>query len=240
MLEPAISIGADTEALFRPAVEKYADILLQRFLPIFEDVDGEQQRAAQEMLDAQGWTGDCEAAAQAAYDYITEQVLIFLEMRSVFLATGVAGMFHLFEKQIIRHIGKELHYFELLNEKGSLVEIDRWSRADELIRQLHYRASGDGPSLLDVWKSLDLKELREVANAVKHGAGRALSVLRSMGAPVVEPSRLSNDWTVGPFSILSVPISITAEDVIRYRDAILAVWRVRGTFSLPPESYHNR
>ena len=77
----------------------------------------------------------------------------------------------------------------------------------------------------------NLQELREVANAVKHGEGRATKALRQMRAPVVDAARIASDWTTGNYSMLSVPLSINIEDVFRYKLAVLGFWQVRGRFS---------
>ena len=72
--------------------------------PIFDDVEAEQQRSADAVLAAEGWgPDDYEAAIEAAFEISTDHAIAFFEMRSVFLATGVSGLFHLFEKQLYKH-----------------------------------------------------------------------------------------------------------------------------------------
>ena len=93
---------------FAPEVQSYCDILLNRITPIFDDLDGEEARAAKTFLDAiPAYEGeDHDATVEAAYEHALEHVMHFMEMRSVFLTVGVSGLFHLFERQLYRHINK--------------------------------------------------------------------------------------------------------------------------------------
>jgi hypothetical protein len=99
-----ISVGQWEYRLFAPEIESYCDILLNRIDPIFEDVDAEQERAAEAFMSAgASWCGDdYQGAAEAAHEHARDTALQFMEMRAVFMATGVSGLFHLFEKQLCR------------------------------------------------------------------------------------------------------------------------------------------
>lgn len=85
---------------FSPSIENYCDILLDRIVPVFDDAEGEQKRAADDFLHrASSWFGDdYDGAVDAADEHAREHTLQFLEMRAVSLATGVSGLFHLLEK----------------------------------------------------------------------------------------------------------------------------------------------
>lgn len=85
--------------------------------------------------------------------------------------------------------------------------------------------------LIDAFSDADLQELRLVANTAKHGNdGQSYRQLVKNDAVVVETKRVEEDWTVGPYSIFGVAISIQVDDIKRYRDAILRFWKVDGTF----------
>lgn len=204
-------------------------------MPIFEDVEGEQRRATEEAFAAGHWHQDEESAAEAAYDEGIAQAIMFMEMRTVFIATGVAGLFHLFEKQLYRFLNDEIgrYRFMIRHKKQDVpLVIGKWEDAEALIKAFPVilRIWGDGRTLIDAITSRDLAELREVANAVKHGPGRALDALKAMNAVVVDPARVEGDYTVGEFSSFGLPIVIHVDDVIRYRDAILFFWGVQGDF----------
>jgi hypothetical protein len=229
-----VSIGPWAYRYFAPPIESYADILLNRVIPIFDDVDGEQERASDEVISSSGWgPDDYEHAIESAYEIGIDRALQFMELRSVFLATGVSGLFHLFEKQLYKHVNREL-------DSWLVKPINNWNDARSIFEKLTYKMENDdreSTELSDAFSDPNLSELRLVANAVKHGDGRSLEQLNSKGAAVVNADRLENDWTVGAFSILNVSIAILPEDVERYRDAFLRFWGTEGTYWAPRESF---
>ena len=226
--ENQLSIAFDSSSyrFFAPDIVRYTEILLKRVAPIFDDLDGEEERAAKEVLDHPGWgPDDYEAAIVTANDHGRDAAIQLMEMKSVFLATGVSGLFHLFERQIYRHLNKELRDW-IKNP------INQWRDVENLVPKFRQRWKKEGEDLafVEAFQHPDLIELRNVANAVKHGEGSAYKQLLSMKAQVVSPLRLAEDWTIGPFSILDVNISIIPGDVERYQNAILRFWRLEGTY----------
>src|SRR5262249_11850989 len=123
-----IAFGYWAKAIFAPQINGYCDILLTRIDPIFEDVDGEQERAGRDyMTAAASWYGDDEqGAAEAAYEHAVESAMQFIEMRAAFMAVGVSGLFHLLEKQLYRHLNNELRYWL----KSPLTQ---WSHLNDII-----------------------------------------------------------------------------------------------------------
>ncbi len=231
----SIWMDDNTEAIFAPPIRHYVELLLDRFIPLFDDAEGEQARATEEALRAyeRAWGEDYEGAVEAAYDYGIGHAIMFMEMRSVFVATGVAGLFHLFEKLLYRQLNHELRRVGAVHSKtGAPYSVTRWDQAREMIQEL--RHSPNGPLLLNAFSSPDLDELRLVANAVKHGEGRSLDELKAANAAVVDPSRIDRDFTVGERSALGVRIAIHREDIERYRDAVISYWKVRGNFTAEP------
>lgn len=221
---------------FAPDISDYCDILLNRIDPIFHDVQAEQDRAATEFLDRvakhHGYEDDPDAAYEAAYDHSIERALQFVQLRTVFLATGVSGLFHLFEKQIYRHINKELR-------RWLTKPIAHWREVEEIIPKfIQKHGHGHCDNLVRAFHNSDLQELVHVANAIKHGDdGSSYKKLHSMGAVVVSASRLEADGTVGPFASLKASISIERKDVQRYRDSILEFWKLEGTYSASRSSF---
>jgi hypothetical protein len=51
-----------------------------------------------------------------------------------------------------------------------------------------------------------------------------------MGARVVDPQRLAEDFTIGPLSIFGVALLIDAQDLERYVTALLTFWSLKGNF----------
>jgi hypothetical protein len=50
--DPAVWFEYDTRERFGPPITHYTDILLSRLIPIFDNLDGEQQRACDAVLNA--------------------------------------------------------------------------------------------------------------------------------------------------------------------------------------------
>jgi hypothetical protein len=230
--DPALCFGAWNASRFGSPIRHYAEILTSRVMPLFDDLDGEQQRAGDQVLNASGWgPDDYGAAMEAAYEHSIDHTLQFIELRTVFLATGVAGLFHLFEKQLYRFLNHELR-------RNLSKKIDRWEEATDAIDALDQPIGPDGQTALRVaFNNEDIKELRLVANVVKHGQGRSYDELKGMGAHVVEPGRLERDFTVGAHSVFGVALAIDRDDIERYVAALLSFWTLEGTFwrRLPDE-----
>jgi hypothetical protein len=230
MEEPQLGIafGGWVDRHFSPSIESYCDILLDRIVPVFDDAEGEQKGAAADFLHrASSWFGeDYDGAVDAAYEHAQEHTMQFLEMRAVFLATGVSGLFHLFEKQLYLHVNKELKIW-------LASPLNRWQDLEDMIPKFDRKWGQDATcqDLVNAFRDADLQELRLVANTVKHGNdGQSYRQLVKNDAVVVKAERVEDDWTAGPYSILGVAISVQVDDVKRYRDAILRFWKVDGTF----------
>lgn len=221
---------------FAPEIEGYCSILLNRIDPIFEDVDGEGHRAMDEFIKSAAKHArdeDYDDVVQAAYDHAQEAALQFFEMRAVFLATGVSGLFHLFERQLYLHINKELKPW--LNKPIAL-----WRDLEELIPHFGRKGRDDAPcsEFIDAFNNPDLQELRLVANTVKHGGdGSSYKQLVKNEAVVVSAARMEADYATGAHTVLGVDISVQRGDVERYRDSVLRFWRLKGTFHAPRSSF---
>lgn len=229
-----VSFDSWTYRRFAPEIQSYSRVLLERVIPIFDEVDNEQERASDEVLRSPHWgPDDFEQAMETAYETGIEKALEFMELRSVFIAIGVSGMFHLFEKQLYTHLNHELRFW-LVNP------INKWHDVQSVIRKFN-RVTGpdesDSSELWDTFSNSDLTELRLLANAIKHGEGPSYEQLKKMGAAIVSPDRLGGVFCVGPFSILGVSESIQPQDIERYRDAILKFWKIEGTFWASPEAF---
>jgi hypothetical protein len=221
---------------FAPEIEGYCNILLNRVDPIFEDVDGEARRAMDEFIKsaaAHARDDDYDDVVDAAYEHAQQTAQQFFEMRAVFLATGVSGLFHLFERQLYLHINKELK--DWLNKPIAL-----WRDLEDLIPHFDHKSRQDAQctDFIGAFNDPDLQELRLVANTVKHGGdGSSYQQLVKNQAIVVSGARLEADYAAGAHTILGVDISVQRDDVERYRDSVLRFWRLNGTFWAPRSAF---
>jgi hypothetical protein len=230
-----IAFGSWVTRRFAPEIESYSDILLNRIDPIFEDVDGEAHRAMDGFIasmSSRAREEDYDDVVQAAYDHAQETALQFTEMRAVFLTTGVSGLFHLFERQLYLHINKELR--DWLTGPVAL-----WRDLQDLIPRFDNKWHEDSPCMdfIDAFNDPDLRELRLVANTVKHGGdGSSYKQLVNMRAAVVDRQRVKDEFA-GPDTVLGVAIAVQRADVERYRKSILRFWRLNGTFWAPRSAF---
>jgi hypothetical protein len=145
------------------------------------------------------------------------------------MATGVSGLFHLFEKQLYKHINNELkHWLK--------APITSWQDLEKLIPKFDHKRGEPEPcmDLISAFRDSDLQELRLVANAVKHGNdGPSYKQLVENRAVVVSQDRLEDDWTAGDYSVLRVNISVQRQDAERYQAALLRFWKLEGDFWAP-------
>jgi hypothetical protein len=223
--DPVVCFGSWNDSMFGSPIRQYAEILTSRVMPLFDDLDGERQRIADEILNASGWgPDDYEAAMDTAYEHSRDHTIQFMELRTVFLATGVAGLFHLFEKQLYQFLNHELR-------RNITKKIDCWEQAANAVDALDQPRGPDGRTALQVaFNDVAIKELRLVANVVKHGEGRSYDDLKVMGARVVEAERLKEDFTIGPYSVFGVALAIDRDDIERYVAALLSFWALKGNF----------
>lgn len=224
-----IALGAWVYRYFVPNIDSYCDILLNRIDPIFMDVDAEEKRVYEEFLASASTyysDDDADTAYEAAYEHAREHCYQFVEMRSIFLTTGVSGLFHLFEKQLYLHINKELKHW-------LATPVTSWRDLEDLIPKFDRKRGVDVVCLdfVEAFRNADLKELRLVANTIKHGSdGQSYKEPVRSGAVVVDEERVKEDWTAGPYSTFGVNLSVQVDDVRRYQAAIKRFWEVDGTF----------
>ena len=222
--------GAIVRDIYSPAVRTYTDMLLDRVVPLFDDPDAEQERIGQETMRAlSSYYEDEAAAAEIAYERAIDGALMFMEMRGVFLTMGTAGLFHLFERQLYKFLNHELERF------GDSQRVKIWRDAEQIVNELSVSRCR-GQTLQAAFNDPDLQELRNAANAVKHGDGPALKALRASSAVIVSPDRVQHDYAANEMSALGVAISIQPDDVKRYRDSILRFWSLDGTFAVAPNA----
>ena len=146
-------------------------------------------------------------------------------MRAVFLATGVSGLFHLFE-ELYLHINKELRDW-----LGKPIATRR--DLEDHVPKFDHKRRRDTPctEFIDAFNNPDLQELRLVANTVKHGGdGSSYKQLVNNGAVVVSQEWLDADYAAGAHTTLGVDLSVQRAGVERYRDSVRRFWRLDGMF----------
>ncbi|MGI4828833.1 MAG: hypothetical protein ACRYFU_11685 [Janthinobacterium lividum] len=218
---------------FAPDIEAYCDILLGRIMPIFNEADSvyREASAAYKARFSEIPNLPIEIEEQA-HEHASITAMQFAEMRDVFIAVGVSGLFHIFEKQVYRHLNRDF-------ERHGIESICHWDHAKHVIDRFTHRYEDheivECAALVSALKNTDLQELESLANSVKHGTnGRSFRALIKSDSPVVAGPRDGDD--ISPQTILKVDLTITSQDVLRYKAAIIAFWSVEGEFWVPYES----
>jgi hypothetical protein len=222
---------------YGPFVRDYCDILLNRIHPIFDDIRESDAPVAENLSSFWRYKrgrmllggSNEEKLDYSGYWGIGIDDWEITDMQAVFLAIGITGLFHLFEKQLYEFINRQLRIW-------LLSPICHWAELSILLDKFDRRALVPGrcTELIDVFKNSDLIELVLVSNAVKHGGGKSYDKLVELGSQVVSKRRFLESGTV---SILNRPLSVDVGDLIRYQDAIARFWTLEGMFYAHPSSF---
>ncbi len=201
-------------------VAAFAHAIRTRVLPAFGNIDQEVKAEAERLQTSLSFGPEWDDPAEIsetidgmAVDY----GLGLQEVADALLALSTAGLFHLFERQLVRLVR------EHALRQGQTLKPMKWH---QLIKYLKRR----GIDVTRVPSFSDIDELRLVANAVKHADGPSLEDLRTRKARVLEapPGPFKNAFgtfeEVAATTILGVPLYRTDADFERYASAVLAFW----------------
>jgi hypothetical protein len=209
----------------------YADAVLNRLLPTFDDLGTEAEEVSRREYER---LGEMPAFDEEPIDVVEaserafEAGLTYYESMSgvaqAMANLAAAGLYHLFEQQVM-----VFHRRQVLSkaEENDLKYI-RWSEFEKRIQN-----AGADLKQLQTWSQVD--ELRLVANTVKHGEGASAARLRQLRPELFVHPGLRDDptWEGEPVGSAEMPmggedIYVTRDDLERYRDALVSFWREFG------------
>ena len=159
-------------SVFIPQIEVYASCLTKRLLPSFEDLDDQTDRIEQEEYERlySSWHDDypdpaslTEQARNKAVDYM----LTMRDIRQGLLNLFGAGLYHLFEQQLLLY-----HRRAILSRTEQ--NDPRLLKVDSVVKVL----AENGIDITSFAPWARLEELQCLANAVKHADGRSAAKLR--------------------------------------------------------------
>lgn len=204
-------------------IAKYVETLECRLLPTFDGLRGEVEAMTQSRSEAyeqseqiQSWLPP-EQAHEAIFEAAMEHYDMALSIKQGLHNMFAAGLFHLFEQQV-----QEFHMKALYQA--------RMRFAHDVLKLWDAHL---GVDVLNAKDRHNLDELRELANTVKHGDGRAAEVLYKLN-----PVLFQNEWDrqLPPdFGVIvhkpslfapmyGEDIYVQLSDIHRYRDALATVW----------------
>ncbi len=212
---------------FVAVITYYAQSLEKKILPAFANITDEADLVAQQAEERMGQYFDPDrddpaAYTEAAYDESVDFFIMADGIRGGILNMFTAGLYHLFEQQLLK-----IHRQELLNAVESRPPVaDSLLKIAEIKRRLLDRD-------IDIerfpsWQKLD--ELRLVANTVKHADGVSCGQLKTRRPDLfVHPA---TDRSLGmDLSFHQVVQPLAGEDLfiqidhfMEYADAVKAFW----------------
>lgn len=197
----------------------YCSWVEERLFLSFGTWEEEQQRAGDAYLERASQNFDPEFHDpgdfyEAAYEHSVEHCLKLAEVNSYMTGMAISGLYHLWEKQVLNHLEREIIRY-----------VDK------------YQSPTKWEGICDVFKifSVDmysmpfsacLEELRLVTNVVKHGVGDSLQWLIASESSILGEAYASNEQplTGGSYSMLGAPIYPQVDHFLKYKKAVLLFW----------------
>jgi hypothetical protein len=212
---------------FIPEINAFADCLMSKILPAFENLNDEAEKIEQEELTRLGAIANPDSfdmgdIAEMARDRAVSHYLLMTGMFQGIINLFTTGLYHMFEQQFFM-----LHRRELLTkdeeDKTSLINM---CKVAELLR-----ASGIEITSFSSWSKID--ELRLVANTVKHADGYSADKLKCCRPDLfINPDPVSKVFLPGQFMILrqvfqpltGKDLFVTVSDLSSYVAGIKQLW----------------
>lgn len=197
----------------------------ERFLPTFTGLEEESERLANEeftrlgQLPGDEYT-DMADLAESAQEVGLAHYELMTDVRQAFLNLIAAALYHLFEQQLLSfHRRQVLHPAEEDDARLFALHV------------LQARLAAVGVRLVEFPSWAKIKEMRLVANTVKHAEGRSTEELSQLRPelfvpPIIRGTTLGNRRfrasVYGP--LMGDDIYVEMKDIQDYRDAAVSFW----------------
>jgi len=218
----------ETQLYFwRPLIETYQKDIdmvgdyFKRTSAVFNDMDTEIKAYAEELLDNYPGSEDTDLASVAewAQNRAIDKYQILSKMKSNHLLMTISMLYHVWEQQLIqfavREIKRYLHFEKKTVSFGDVQLIFKLHNVDIVNTQ--------------AWKKL--RELKNLANTVKHGDGKSADKLRKMRPdffeiPTLFGTREETDTLelYGAVLLDQYSLQVSENDLYLYIDATKNFW----------------
>lgn len=200
-------------------VQAYCTWVEERLVPSFGNWEQEEERAGSSYLARMEKIfnpdiHDPYDFYESAHEYAVDHCLILAEVNSYMMGMAISGLYHLWEKQVLNHLEKEIErYTDDYKPPRNWKDICKYFK----------KFSTDLCSL-PFFENLD--ELRLVTNVAKHGGGGSLKELKTRNSLILEEVHAADEMplTGGKHSMLGAPIYPRIEHFLRYKEAVLLFW----------------
>ncbi len=200
-------------------IRAYSQWVEERLVPSFGNWDEEEENAGNRYLNRMAQYFDPESHDPAdfyegAYDHAIDHCLVLAEVNSYMMAMAISGLYHLWEKQVLQHLKKELGRYQ-----DNYTSPRNWNEICDYF-------SAFSTDLNSLPFSHQIEELRLVTNVSKHGSGPSLKRLQASGSDILNESHATNEMPItgGEYSMLRAPIFPRLEHFLRYKEAVLNFW----------------
>lgn len=201
----------------------YVEQMRSRVLSQFDDVEGQADRHTEEAYELMSQSlgyGEIDMAdlAEAAYDKGSAHYQALTDLRKQVLLSGLAGMFHQWDKTVREHLERELRH----DFNGDKIEKKIWEMPLADVMDV-FEQFGWPVKALPCYAKIDALQL--VVNVYKHGKGRSLIQLAERyGEYICDPiQQLIPKGTA--FGINHEWLNVTDGQLKQFSDAIRDFWR---------------
>lgn len=206
---------------FYEDLKVYCSWVEERLIPNFGDYEIEFERAREGFLDNPETPYnpqiyiDYDDYEEDAYDHAQGYISVLAQTNGYMLGMAIAGLYHMWEKQLIQHLEEEM--------PDALYSNLRVPTNWEGIKRV-FKAHSTPFEELPFYD--DLNELRLVTNVAKHGSGSSFKRLQSIEADILsmQDQRVEFPTTGGTYSLLRADIYPREEHYQRYKKAVLDFW----------------
>ncbi|SMF16811.1 hypothetical protein [Desulfovibrio gilichinskyi] len=209
---------------FQTEIMGYARWVEERLVPSFGNWNNEFVREAERLAENDRYQyegGEADIADDAGI--FCSQLA---EINAYMLGMSIVGLSHLWEKQVICFLNKELKHYKFENEP----KVNSYKLAENYFKLF-------GVDISET-KFPALYELRLVANAIKHGEGGSYEKLKRMNSdtlikledrchPKFSFSRnldFESNLISGDMSMLRIAIHPTFEHFKKFKEAVYSFW----------------
>lgn len=194
---------------------RYCSWVEERLVPSFGEWEHEAEKYYNQRMNSTGYfpSLDPGTVSEEAFEFVLE----LAEINSYMLGMAIVGLYHLWERTVIRFLRREICHF-MLKPEPSFRNYDR-------IRKIFLQYSTDIENLPC---SSNLWELRKVANSIKHATGNSYDDLKKSHSDILKPSSDTSYSHLpiqgGEYTLLGVDIHPTPIHFQRYKQAVLDFW----------------
>lgn len=213
------------ENIFKKQITIFCDSILDRVLSSFDDIDIEAEKVAEQEYERRGKLPandeyvDMAVIAEAAHNVGLEYFELMTDTRQALLNISTVGLHHLFEQQLLLFYRRQVLH---PREENNIKLLD--------LGKMQTRLAEGGIEMDSLLSWAKIKELRLVANTIKHGDGSSATALHKLRQDLfIHPSLGDANFYKSSAPRVYLPsggedLFVQTDDFRDYKQAILSFW----------------